>query len=37
MSEVNKFALWMISIGNVHYSDDEAMSRAFEIVENNNK
>lgn len=29
------FNEWMASMGNIHYSNDERMARAFEIVTDN--
>lgn len=29
------FNEWMASIGNIHYSNDEQMARAFNIIDNN--
>ena len=34
---VNDFNEWMASIGNLYYSDDNKMARAFEIIEQNEK
>ena len=30
--EVFKFAKWMAKMGNLHYSNDEAMTAAFERI-----
>ena len=31
------FNEWMANMGNIHYTDDERMARAFEIIEQNEK
>ena len=31
------FNEWMANIGNIHYSDDDRMARAFEIIDNHEK
>jgi hypothetical protein len=37
MNEVDKFYEWMLRVGNIHLSDNEGMSNAYNIVyENNN-
>ena len=30
---VEEFNKWMASIGNIYYSDDNKMARAFEIID----
>ena len=37
MEKVNAFANWMANMGNIYYSDEEAMSRAYEKIEQNNQ
>jgi len=32
-----EFNEWMASIGNIHYTNDNMMARAFQIIENNNE
>jgi len=34
---VKEFNEWMAKIGSLHYSDDDRMARAFEIIEENEK
>ena len=34
---VEEFNKWMAGIGNIYYSDDNKMARAFEIVEKHEK
>lgn len=34
---IKDFNEWMASIGNIYYSDDNKMARAFEIVEQHEK
>ena len=31
------FNEWMAGIGNIHYSNDDSMARAFEIIDNYEK
>ena len=31
------FNEWMANMGNIHYSDDDRMARAFEIIDNYEK
>jgi hypothetical protein len=31
------FNKWMADIGNIHYTDDNSMARAFEIIKDNEK
>jgi len=31
------FNEWMAKMGNIHYSDDDKMSKAFEIIDNYEK
>ena len=31
------FNEWMANMGNIHYSDDDRMARAFEIINNYEK
>jgi hypothetical protein len=33
----DKFNKWMASIGNIYYTDDERMAKAFEIIDNHEK
>jgi hypothetical protein len=33
----NKFNEWMASIGNIYYTDDDRMAKAFEIINNYEK
>ena len=30
---IKDFQEWMIKIGNIHYTDDNSMARAFKIIE----
>lgn len=32
-----KFNEWMANMGNIYYSDDDKMSRAFDIIESYEK
>ena len=32
-----EFNEWMASIGNIHYTDDNRMAKAFKIIEDNEK
>lgn len=36
MEEVNKFYEWMLKVNSIHLADNERMTRAYEIVYQNN-
>jgi hypothetical protein len=33
MENVNKFYEWMVAMGNIHLSDDQQMTAAFERID----
>ena len=37
MSDIEKFHEWMLRMGNVHLSDWNRMSNAYEIIDENSK
>jgi|TARA_R100000935_G_C2815820_1_gene157261 hypothetical protein len=36
-NSAHDFNKWMANMGNIHYSDDDKMAKAFKIIEDNEK